>query len=277
MLVGHVRAPVEDAAFDPPDVGRAGRSDAVRRTDFHQRLPQVRAASGIEQVDLVPHLGGPAGPRHDHRDAPDLGVPPPVVLEIEDGVAQQGDHEVLRPRSLDLHRRDVRLADRDIELGVGVLEAAREEQRVRRRQREPERVLVHPRQDRIIDDPAVRVADEHVFRLPDLALRQVARGEQLRKFEPVRPGDLEAALDRDVPDGDVVEQGLEFRLERVEPDREVHVVVDREALRAVALGGLVVGRAPVAGAALDLAHVERRGGSHGGQGDPSSEVASGCG
>ena len=45
----------------------------------------------------------------------------------------------------------------------------------------------------------------------------------------------------------------------VEPDREVHVVVDREALRAVALGRLVVRRAPVARAALDLAHVERRG------------------
>ena len=108
-------------------------------------------------------------------------------------------------------------------------------------------------------------------------VRKIARREELREPEAVRSGDLEAALDRDIPDRDPVQQRLELCLERVEADREVHVVVDREALRAVALGRLVVRRAPVAGAPLDLAHVERRGGSHGGQGEPPRKLSTGAG
>jgi len=91
------------------------------------------------------------------------------------------------------------------------------------------------------------------------ARREVAWREQLREPEAVGAGDLEAALDRHVPERDAVEEGVELRLERVEADREVHVVVDREALWAVALRGLVVRRPAVAGAALHPAHVERLG------------------
>jgi len=69
--------------------------------------------------------------------------------------------------------------------------------------------------------------------------------------------DLETALHRDVPDRHVVQQGLELRLERIEPNREVHVVVHGEPLGRAALGSLVVGRSPVPSAALDQAHVER--------------------
>src|SRR5207342_1980843 len=79
------------------------------------------------------------------------------------------------------------------------------------------------------------------------------------ELEAVGTGDLEASLDRDVPERDTVEQGIELRLEGVEADREIHVVVDREALRAVLLGGLVVRGAPIACAPLHQAHVERLG------------------
>src|SRR4029077_7081944 len=65
----------------------------------------------------------------------------------------------------------------------------------------------------------------------------------------------------DVPEGDVVQQGLELVLERVEADREVHVVVDRVALRSVLLRRLEVRRATVACTALHETHVERL--SHG--------------
>ena len=83
-------------------------------------------------------------------------------------------------RSLDfgplhLQRRDVGLLDRDVQVRVGVLQPAREQQRVGGRQREPERVLVHAGQHRVVDDAAVAVADQHVLRLADRALRQVAR------------------------------------------------------------------------------------------------------
>ena len=60
-------------------------------------------------------------------------------------VADEVANEVLRLRALDLQRRDVGLPDRHVEVRIGVAEPAREEQRVRGREREPERVLLHSR------------------------------------------------------------------------------------------------------------------------------------
>src|SRR3989304_5582839 len=77
----------------------------------------------------------------------------------------------------------------------------------------------------------------------------------------VRAGDLEAPLDRHVPESHVLEEMPVLGLEVVEADREEHVVVHRVALRPVPLFGLEVGRAADAGSALDEAHVER---CHGG-------------
>src|SRR5262249_30138784 len=96
-----------------------------------------------------------------------------------------------------------------------------------------------------------------VLALSDLAPRQVAGRHQLGELQTVRAGDLHVALDGDVPERDLVQQVVEFGVEIVEADREVHVVVDREALGAVPLSGLVERRAAVAGAALHKAHVER--------------------
>ena len=118
---------------------------------------------------------------------------------------------------------------RHVEVGIGVLEAAREQQHVGRGQREPEGVLLHPRHDRVVDDAAVAVADEHVLGLTNGALGQVPWRQQLGELEAVRPGHLQAALDRHVPYRDVVEERLELRFEGIEADREQHVVVDREA------------------------------------------------
>ena len=174
-------------------------------------------------------------------------------------VAEQLDHEVLRLRSLHLQRGHVGFLDRDVEVGVGVLQPASEQERVARGQREPERVLVHPGEHRVVDDAAVAVADQHVLRLTHGALRQIARGHQLGEREAVGAGDLEAPLHRDVPEGHGVEERVELVLERVEADREVHVVVDRVALRPVLLGGLVVGGAAVACTPLHQGHVERFG------------------
>jgi hypothetical protein len=117
-------------------------------------------------------------------------------------------------------------------------------------------VLVHARHDRVVDDAAVAVADQHVLGLADGTLRQVTRRQQLGKAEAVRTGHLQAALNRHVPHCDVVEQRLELGLEGVEADGEEHVVVDGEADRAVLLRRFVVRAAPQAGTALDQAHVE---------------------
>ena len=73
-------------------------------------------------------------------------------------------------------------------------------------QRQPPAVLLDAEQDRVVDDPAVLGGDEHVLALADGALRQVAAGQHVGERRRVRPGDLDDPLDRDVPDGHVVEQ-----------------------------------------------------------------------
>ena len=180
-------------------------------------------------------------------------------LAVEDALAEQLHHEVLRSGPLNLQGRHVGLLDRDVEVGIGVLQPAREQQRIARRQGEPERVLVHAREHGIVDDAAVAIDDQHVLRLAHSAFRQIARRQELSEREPVGTRDLEAPLHGDVPDRDVVEQGDELRLERVEADREVHVVVNGEALGTVFLGRLVVRGPPVARSALHQPHVERLG------------------
>src|SRR5205085_3589733 len=81
-------------------------------------------------------------------------------------------------------------------------------------------------------------------------------GHQLGEPKPVRPGDLQTPLHGDVPHRHVVQERVELRLEGVVADREVHVVVDGVAERAVALLGLVVRGPAVARAPLYEAHVE---------------------
>jgi hypothetical protein len=114
--------------------------------------------------------------------------------------------------------------------GYAVFTPRGKEQRVRGGQREPELVVLHPREHRVVDDPAVHVAHEHVLRLPHRALRQVPRREQLREGEAVRPRDLQAPL-RHVPERHLVEERLVFVLERGVSHGDEHVVVHRVRLR----------------------------------------------
>ena len=74
--------------------------------------------------------------------------------------------------------------------------------------------------------------------------------------EGVGPGDLDLALDRHVPQRDVLEQMPVFLLDVREADREQHVVVDGVGLRAVALRGFEEGAPAQPRAALDEVHVE---------------------
>ena len=97
------------------------------------------------------------------------------------------------------------------------------------------------------------------FALADRARAQVTAGEQLREAEAVWPGHLHVALDGDVPEGHVVQQVPVLGLEVVEVDREQRVVVDGEALRAVALRRLEERAAPQPCSTLHQRHVERLG------------------
>ena len=184
----------------------------------------------VVQVDLEAELGRVAGARDEHLHSVELVRAQVVVRDLEDAVAEQVDHHVLRLRPLHLHRPDVDLLDRHVVARL-VGDAARPQLHVAVGEREPEAVLLHAQQDGVVDDPAVGQAEEDVLALLDRALVQVARHEQVGELERVRPADLDLALHADVPQGDPVQQ-VPVLLDRVAVvPRVVGVVVDAVHLR----------------------------------------------
>ena len=168
-------------------------------------------------------------------------------------------HDVLRLGALDLDGIDLRLADRHVQARVHG-HAARPQPGVRVGQRQPPAVRLDAEQDGIVDDAAVLGRDEHVLALADGALRQVAAGQAVGERRGVRTGDLDDALDGDVPDRDRVEQ-VPVLLDRVGVvARQVHVVVDVVGRAAGGEGSLEERRAPVPGAEVEGARGGLRGG-----------------
>ncbi len=140
------------------------------------------------QVDLVAELAGVAGARHAHPHAVEIEVlGHPVVGDLQDLLAEQAGHDFPGLRPLDLDRRHVHLADRDIQAGV-VGQPLGPQPDVGVREREPEAVVLQPQQHRVVGDPAVRQRDEHVLRLAHRALAQIARGHHVGEGERVRSG-----------------------------------------------------------------------------------------
>jgi hypothetical protein len=108
--------------------------------------------------------------------------------------------------------------------------------------RQPETILAEAQRNRIVEDAAVDVGDEHVLALPDFHLRKIARRQHLRERRRVGAGDLDLALDRDVAQDRGVDQVPEIPFRIAEVAREVHVIVDGKGTRAPAHGGVEIGR-----------------------------------
>src|SRR5262249_56700858 len=90
---------LESAPPDPARLAGGDRPDAMRRTRLHDRLPELVAAGGIGEEDLVADLAGPAGAADDDRNTGNGRVQGPVVLHVEDGLTHQVPHHLpgLRP------------------------------------------------------------------------------------------------------------------------------------------------------------------------------------
>ena len=122
--------------------------------------------------------------------------------------------------------------DVDVEPAGGV-DALRPQQHVRVGDAEPELVVGHAQQHRIVDDAAVLVAQDDVARLhgrhPGV---DVAGNQVIHEGRGVRAFDLDLALDRHVPHTDVLGERLVLRHQPavLRPDvgtRMVDVVVRR--------------------------------------------------
>ena len=232
-LEAEVRAPVEDAGLHASDVRRRRDADAVRLAGVEDPLPQVVAAAGVAQVDLVADDGRPSRSADHDGDAVQVGLVAPVVLHVEDPVAEQVAHRVLGLRALHLHRVDLGVPDVHVHTRVHC-GAHRVQARVGVRQCEPPPVLFDAQQHGVVHDAAVRGGDEYVLALLHRARREVSARQQVRERARVRPGDLDDTLDAHVPERHVVDErpvlidGIAVRV------RVVHVLIDvvRGASRA---------------------------------------------
>jgi hypothetical protein len=210
------------------------------------RVPEVRAARRIGEVDLVADLAGPTGATDDHGDAVDVGVQRPVVLHVQDLGADELGHDVLRLRALHLHGVDLGQCDGRVE-ALALSQAERVQVRVAVREAQPERVLVAAQQHGVVDDAAVGGDDQDVLALADRARVQIAARDHVGQLEPVRAVDLDHALDADVPDRDVVQQRPVLLDRVVVVPGQVHVVVDVVCRAARLERGLEERRLPVPG------------------------------
>jgi hypothetical protein len=88
--------------------------------------------------------------------------------------------------------------------------ALRPQQDVAVGQRDPEVVFGQAQQDRIVQDAAVCIGDEHVLALADRHLGQVARGQHLDEAGCVRSGDLDLAFNGHIAQDRVVDRFQKF-------------------------------------------------------------------
>jgi hypothetical protein len=139
---------------------------------------------------------------------------------------------------LDLHRGHVDLGDLHVE-PLAHVHALQPQLQIRVRQAEPELVLGDPQQHRVVEDAARLVAQDHVAGAHHRDLRGVARDHEVDERLGVRARDLDLPLDRDVPHGDVVDQGvvLDHGPAVVGPDVAARVVDPVVHLGPPAAGG----------------------------------------
>src|SRR5438093_648231 len=130
----------------------------------------------------------------DGKPVVELRLHEAVVGDVENRIAEELRHHLLRVRTLDLDRRDVDLANAHVH-APGARDAERVQVHVAVGEREPELVLRHSKEDRVVQDPAVRRGDEHVLALVDGTLVEVAWDDHVRQIERVGALDLDLLLD----------------------------------------------------------------------------------
>ena len=90
--------------------------EPVRLAGREHGVPELDAvARRVLEVDLVAELARVPGSRDDDVHPVELVLPHEVVGDVDDALAEEVDHDVLRLRALHLQRADVGLGDRHVE------------------------------------------------------------------------------------------------------------------------------------------------------------------
>ncbi len=231
---------------------RGNHHQVVRLAGLQHGVPhRLRVLQGVDEIDLIALLAGETRLRHQHLAAADFAPHQAVVGNVANRLADQVDHQRLGLRALDLHRRDVDLADGDVELHA-VVDAAQPPLDVAVGQREPELVLGDTQQDRVVQNAARLVAEDHVLAVHRRDAGHVAGDDVIHEGFRLRTLHADLPLDRDVPHGHVIDQRvvLHHRAAIFRPDvsaRMVDAVVDRGAPAAGLVRQMPIGRFADAG------------------------------
>ena len=230
----HVLAPGQNAGGDSPLVGRRDHHELVFLTGIEDRVPQVLGVERhVAQVDLVTHLTRETGLRDDHVAAGNRGLQESVVRHVADRRTEEVDHQGFRLGPLNLYRRDIDLVDLDVELLADV-DALQPEHEVGIGDAEPELGVGQAQQHGVVQDAAALVAQDHVLGVHGFDAGGVAGDHVVDERLGVRADNLDLALDGDVPQGDMIDDGIVFDpgaavLGTHVAARVVHAVIDRRA------------------------------------------------
>ena len=169
-----------------------------------------------------------------------FGLAAMEILQLVNPVTEERGERVCGMRPLDLHGRNVRLAQGHVKPGMHG-NAFRVKQHVAVGEAQPEVIFREPQQHGVVDDAPVLGGDQHVLALADLAFREVAGREQLHELRRVRTRDFDLPFDCDIPEADAADQRPVVLLRGNVVGGHVHAVVHREALDSRIEGRLMKG------------------------------------
>ena len=106
---------------------------------------------------------------------------------------------------------------------------------------DPEPVLGHAQHDRIVQQPAILVAQEDITALANLDATDMPRRQQLHEGRRVQPAELDHPLDSHIPQAGPLDRVPVFIDRRIIADRHPHAVIGVELGRARGDGGLEKG------------------------------------
>ena len=206
----NILPPGKDTGCNSAVMRRRNHPQVVSFTGGKHGVPEVFGVfGGFFEVDFVALLTGKTGLGDNHVMAGHLALHQAIVRNILHSLTEQVSHERLRSGALDLHRRYIDFRDGDVEAHPDV-DAPQPEFQVAIGKGEPELVLGNTKQNRVIQNTTLFIAQNDVLATHGFYLGGIASDHIVHEAFRIRALDLNLAFYGHVPHGDVMNQRLVF-------------------------------------------------------------------
>ncbi len=166
---------------------------------FPDAIPERQAQVEAGQVDFEAALLGPARALNDHRRALEFEGLEAEHADVAHLFAKHLGHEVFGLGALDGQRRDIGLADFDIQVERRG-KAQRPQLDIAVSDREPEVVGRQAQRDGVVDHPALSIAEGSIVAAPRHRVAQITRGHEAGELVGVLAFQFDLTLGGHVPD-----------------------------------------------------------------------------